>query len=248
MSWFDAAWPWIGLPAAGVLLALLFPTDVLRGDRAVPRWRDPVWLGWLVAPVYMIHQAEEYGINLLGVTRAFPAELCGLLGYGSGACPLPGSFFTAVNVTLSWVAIPLAALVARRLPLVGLGFTGLLLANGLTHVVGSLLSGTYGSGTLTAVLLFLPLAGWTIRTLFFRGRFGLADLAVVIGCGVLIQGILMASVLLFTSGRIGETTFVLIQVANAFVTPAVTAAWSLAAIRRRGLSPPPARPPAGARL
>jgi len=44
MSWFETFFPWIGLVAAVVLLALMFGTDVLRSDLSVSRWRDLVRL------------------------------------------------------------------------------------------------------------------------------------------------------------------------------------------------------------
>jgi hypothetical protein len=71
-NWFDLAWPWIGLGAAAILLVLLFTTEKLRGNTLGPRWRDPVWLAWLIAAVYFVHNFEEYGIDALGEAHAFP--------------------------------------------------------------------------------------------------------------------------------------------------------------------------------
>ena len=83
-SWFDLAWPWIGFSAAAfVLIILLFGTQILRSDPSVSRWRDPVWLSWLAVPIYMIHNVEEYGIDLLGRTHYFPDALCTTLGQGA---------------------------------------------------------------------------------------------------------------------------------------------------------------------
>jgi hypothetical protein len=62
-TWFDLAWPWVGLGAAAVLFFFLFATDKLRERLDVSRWRDPVWLSWLAPAAYMIHQFEEYGID-----------------------------------------------------------------------------------------------------------------------------------------------------------------------------------------
>ena len=70
-------WPWAGLILAAVLAAVLLRD--LRG--AGPRvWEDPRWvLGWLW-PVYLLHQFEEHGIDVLGRRYAFLAALCGMLG------------------------------------------------------------------------------------------------------------------------------------------------------------------------
>jgi len=47
MSWFDIGWPFVGLGGAIVMIAVMLMTDTFRGNTAVSRWRDPVWLGWL---------------------------------------------------------------------------------------------------------------------------------------------------------------------------------------------------------
>lgn len=78
-SWFDLAWPWIGLFASGVLLALLFGTHKLQENKRLSRWRDPVWLAWLMSAVYMLHNFEEYGIDALGQPHAFPILTCAAL-------------------------------------------------------------------------------------------------------------------------------------------------------------------------
>src|SRR4051812_39212989 len=92
-------WPWAGLMLALVLFALLFFTDRLRGNRKIQRWRDFQWLAWLFLPVYMLHQFEEHGIDLLGQAYAFRASMCGIFGFMTPeGCPIPESFLTAVNV------------------------------------------------------------------------------------------------------------------------------------------------------
>ena len=40
------------------MVAIMLMTDTFRGT-AVSRWRDPVWLGWLTAPLYWVHQFKE---------------------------------------------------------------------------------------------------------------------------------------------------------------------------------------------
>ena len=62
-EWFERHWCWIGLLAAIVLLIALFCTNVFRNCRDVSRWRDPVWLAWLITVAYVLHNFEEYGID-----------------------------------------------------------------------------------------------------------------------------------------------------------------------------------------
>ena len=101
------------------------------------------------------HNIEEYGVDLLGRTHYFPDALCSTLGAGRyPACPIPPPFFLAVNISLIWIAAPFAALLSRRHPLIGFIFYGLLITNGVTHVVPMLLGKGYNPGALTAMILF----------------------------------------------------------------------------------------------
>ena len=215
-SWFDLAWPWIGSMGAAVLLILLFGTGRLRSDLSVWRWRDPVWLAWLAVPVYMIHNIEEYGIDLLGRSHAFPDALCSTLGLGLyPACPLPPAFFLAVNISLIWIAAPVAALLSRRHPLVGFVFYGLLFTNGMTHIAPMLLGKGYNPGALTAAILFLPLFFWVAYHCFGPGRIVRKGLAAIVGAGVAVHVVLIGTVLLFTHGGIGSAVLVCLQILNA---------------------------------
>jgi hypothetical protein len=53
------------------LLGLMFGTNVLRSDLSVSRWRDLVWLSWAATAAYLVHNVEEYGVDLLGREHAF---------------------------------------------------------------------------------------------------------------------------------------------------------------------------------
>lgn len=180
-NWFDLAWPWIGAAGAAALLLLLFGTRSLQRDLSLSRWRDPVWLSWLAVPVYMIHNVEEYGIDLLGRSHYFPDALCLTLGLPPyPACPVPPPFFLAVNLSLIWVAAPLAALLSRKHPLVGLIFYGVLITNGITHIVPMLLGKGYNPGALTSMILFIPLFFWVAHTCFGPGRIAYRGLPVLV--------------------------------------------------------------------
>lgn len=215
-SWFDLNWPWIGAGFAAVLLILLFATRALQRDPTLSRWRDPQWLSWLAVVIYMLHNIEEYGVDLLGVHHAFPNSLCTTLGQPAyPGCTVPPAFYLAVNLSLIWVAGPIAALLSRRHPLVGFAFYGVIGVNGMTHVVPVILGRGYNPGFLTGLLLFLPSFIWLPRSQFGPGRLlpykGLA--AIVFG-GVLLHIILIASVLLFLHGLLGGDLLVAIQVLN----------------------------------
>jgi hypothetical protein len=215
-SWFDLNWPWIGAGAVVVLLVLLLGTERLRSDLTRSRWRDPVWLAWLAVPIYMIHNVEEYGIDLLGRRHEFPDALCTTLKLGAyPACPVPPAFFLAVNLSLIWVAAPLAGFLSRRHPLVGFTFYGLLFTNGITHIAPMVLGRGYNPGALTAVTLFLPGFFWVASQSFGPGQIPRLGLGAIVGAGALVHLVLMGSIFAFIGGMIEGPVLVCIQVLNA---------------------------------
>ena len=72
-------WPYLGVVAGLVALAVMMA--VRRPPEAPSRWRDPAWLVSLMGPVYMLHQFEEHGVDLLGRRYHFIIDLCTSLGH-----------------------------------------------------------------------------------------------------------------------------------------------------------------------
>ena len=65
-TWFDRQWCYIGLAVAVVLLMVAFGTNAFRQRLDVSRWRDPVWLSWLMVPVYWLFADE--GVVVAGAS------------------------------------------------------------------------------------------------------------------------------------------------------------------------------------
>ena len=120
MAGFDFGhdWPWIGAAAGFILSYFLFFTRNLQADPFLSRWHDRTWLAWAAVVIYMVHNIEEYGIDLLGQTYAFPANLNKM--FSSAVQAPPNAFYLAVNISAVWVAFPIAAVLSKRHPLVGL--------------------------------------------------------------------------------------------------------------------------------
>ena len=216
-KWIDLNFPWIGYVGAIVLLALLFSTDVLRSDLDRSRWRDRVWLSWLGVAIYLIHNIEEYGVDLLGRFHAFPNSMCSQLGLPSfPACPIPTVFFLAVNLPLFWVGAPIAAFLSRRHPIVGLSVYGIIFINALTHI-GSAVHAGYNPGMLTSLILFLPSSFWVARVSFGKQGLPYGALAFIVADGLLLHVVLMGSAMLFLHGVIGPSTVTVIQLLNALM-------------------------------
>jgi hypothetical protein len=216
LNFFDLAWPWIGGFVALVLLGLLFFTDVLRSEKSISRWRDLVWLSWAAACAFFLHNLEEYGVDLFGRFHEFPNTFATILHTTStvGGQP-PNAFFTAINISVVWLAGPIAALLSRRHPLVGLSMYGLMFGNALSHMTPFFSSVGYNPGALTAIILFFPLAFWVAYTCFGPGKLSYKAMFVLLATGAIVMIVLLGSANLFLNGKIGSTVVVMIQIANA---------------------------------
>ena len=118
--WFHTVWPFAGGGAAIVMVTILLTTDTFRGNTTVSRWRDPVWLASLAAPLYWVHQLEEYSLPVIGLPYSLPDMVCGQFDFPPyPACPIPMSFYPVVNISLMWFGAPLAAYICRRNVLIG---------------------------------------------------------------------------------------------------------------------------------
>ncbi|MES1989581.1 MAG: HXXEE domain-containing protein [Pseudomonadota bacterium] len=215
-SWLDIAFPWIGLAGAALLAGLMFASNQLRGNMNVSRWRDPVWLAWFGMFAYLIHNVEEYGVDLSGQPHAFPDALCTNLGLGPfPACPLPHAFFLAVNLPMFWIVAPLAGLLARRHPLIGLTTYSVIFINALVHIAPMIARQSYNPGALSALLIFLPASFWVARTCFGKNKLSHKALALLVTNGVLVHIVLMGSVMLYIHGELGAAALIFIQLMNA---------------------------------
>jgi hypothetical protein len=210
-------WPFLGLAIALVMLAVMLGRPYPAGWSA--RLRDPQWLIWLATPMYMLHQFEEHGFDLLGRRYHFIEAMCQTLGYsGSGPdCPADPAFILAVNITAVWAAGPVAGVLSERRPFAGIALWGLPLVNALGHIVPGLLHGAYNPGVVTSVVLFLPLGIWAMRQFHAQGLLPTSRVPLVIGCGIFQHLVLMGSLQAVSHGVFGHGVQNAIQVFNGFV-------------------------------
>jgi hypothetical protein len=199
-----------------VLLALLFGTSLLRSDPMSSRWRDPVWLSWMATAAYLLHNVEEYGLDLLGNSHAFPNALCANLQLPPFPdCSIPPAFFLAVNIPLFWVVGPLAALLSPRHRLVGFALYSVISINALVHIAAVFGTGQpYNPGLLTALLLFLPLTVWVGRASFGKDRLSYKAMALLLVWGVLLHVFLVVPMLMLIKGVISTPVLVGSQIIN----------------------------------
>jgi hypothetical protein len=181
----------------------------------VSRWHDLVWLAWLGTLAYLIHQFEEHGIDALGATYAFRAEMCRNFGFPDvEACPIPFSFVTAVNISVVWVFGPATALLGRRRPELALAFFSVPIINAIPHIVPAVAQGTYNAGLVTAIVIFVPLSLWVFHVALSRYRLGGRAVIATIVAGIVYHAIMIGSAAVFVAGRMGVLVLDAIQVIN----------------------------------
>ncbi|MGZ3456440.1 MAG: HXXEE domain-containing protein [Polyangiales bacterium] len=151
-----------------------------------PRPRDPDWIVCLMLPTYMLHQFEEYGVDLHGRHFHFLAELCTTLGYPELAtCPADPWFVLAANVGGGvWIPGLLAILLRKKNPMVGACVLGIPLVNAVAHIGSGIAHRAYNSGMLTAAILFVPVCVFALRALLRAGVLDRKRIFAVIGSGV----------------------------------------------------------------
>jgi hypothetical protein len=115
---------------------------------------EPVFIWMMVAAV--LHFAEEY---------IFPGGFLAWLGLTFPKRPL--TYVEAIVINAAFFALVLSPFWAppKANPVVGLSIPALLLANGLTHVVGTVVTRRYCPGVVTAMVLYFPISAYALATL-----------------------------------------------------------------------------------
>ena len=145
--WFTRNWMYAGLIAALFLLAVL---PLFGGG-----WILPLILVYLMLPAYMLHQVEEHAGDRF---RRY---------VNRQVLKVPDALTTVavvvINVPLVW-GVYLVVLYFARFAGVGWGLVAayLMLVNAVLHVVAALVRRGYNPGLATAVVVFLPLAIWSL--------------------------------------------------------------------------------------
>ena len=208
---FFHVWPWIGLGAAVVLLILLFCTDFLRSDKSKSRFLDPVSLAWMGAVIYMLHNLEEYGVDIYGNQQAFTILMYQLLGVRIGEAA-----FLCCNLLLVWVVGPLTAVFAQKgYHRMAAGMAIFELINGTFHIVQAINLGSYNPGLLNSAVLCLPVGLWTLYVLYGKLKFPKMDILWLFLGALFYHVVLMAGIVGATKAGISEWTQGLIMVLDA---------------------------------
>ncbi|GAA5885593.1 hypothetical protein JCM6882_007486 [Rhodosporidiobolus microsporus] len=212
----ETSWPFLVLVSVLSMGFTLFrPTKPLS-----VKVNDPAWWMQLGLPLYMLHQFEEYGVDLKGRHFRFQETLCGNLGFPSlPSCPIKPWHATYVNLLL----VSLSALRARRagsLPSAGANFYGVVLINRLFHLAMAVHAAqedgkeVYNPGLATAVFLFLPCAVMALQCLHRHRLLSTAGVVRSIAVGVAVHAGLFSGLILRSRGKMGDAAFVLWELAD----------------------------------
>jgi hypothetical protein len=124
--------------------------------RATPTTEQALFAALLI--IYMIHQIEEHlwpgGFRQFANARVFKS--------GDDDWPVSEGGVALVNVGYVWLPILFAALFPGPLRWLGLGWVGLTLINGISHIVTSIRFRGYNPGLVTSIVLFLPFTIWML--------------------------------------------------------------------------------------
>lgn len=206
-------WPYLGLIIAVGVAILLFRE---RPGDGRSRWLNPSWaFGW-VGPVYLLHQFEEHGIDLLGRRYAFLGEICQTLGYIDD-CALDPSFVLVVNVGLVWIGSLVAWFFRSWRPLLGVIMWGIPFINAIAHIRAAVFFRGYNAGLATALVLFIPATVWVLWVGMRSGVLRRLDIFWVILAGILTHVVLILSAIARNEGWIGHELLLLANGLNVLI-------------------------------
>lgn len=217
-------------PFAALAIALLMIVWLCAFRRAQPgqpwsqRLHDIGWLFWLGVPLYMLHQFEEHGVDLLGRRYHFQAFMCDALGFADLAlCPADQAFIFAVNIGAVWIASLIGATLGPTCPIIGAAAYAVPLINSFAHIVPALAQGAYNPGLATGAALFLPVSLWVMAILLRQGHVTRGGMALAIAAGIALHAIMLVSLIARARGVIGEAILLATQVMLGFMPLIVSA-------------------------
>lgn len=129
---------------------------------------------WLFPLAYGLHIVEEYAFH-------FPAYVANVSGMH-----ISNSGFLFLNAVFWLLTVAAICIVLARPSQVWLVITlaAVLCINAAVHVLGSIVTATYSPGTVTGVLLYVPLVVYALRRVLPHVSRGIAMRAVALGAAI----------------------------------------------------------------
>jgi Protein of unknown function with HXXEE motif len=170
---------------AGLLLLMLVPVIGLPADSFL-------LLIFLTSPVYMLHQVEEHTGDRF--RQYVNRHVCG------GLDALTPAAVLWINLPGVWGITVLSLYAATFVgPGWGLSAVYLVVVNGVIHILGAVAARAYNPGLYTAIILFLPLGGYTLWRASAMGSITWVHHAVGLGVALAIHVAIVVHVRLRTA-------------------------------------------------
>ncbi len=214
--WYAVVWPWFGLGAALVLLILLFCTDVLCTEKGKGKWRnrwsDAYWIAWLCTAAYLMHNVEEYGIDLFGNLYEFPNCFNTIMA-GNGTT-MPDAFFMCIYLPAFCVTYPLVAWFSKKHEWASPVLVAGLFLNAISHIIPLFTPTGYTPGTLTAIIFFLPISIWCAIGIVGKNQLQYKWMVTCLVVFLIGYGILMGAAMLYINGYINSVAVCILEALN----------------------------------
>ena len=125
---------------------------------------DPKTASALLFAAYLFHQFEEHWIDALGDHYAFYSATNALLNHLLGFKDHPVEILTpeaifVINTSLVWMVGAIAIWCSPTLLFPSLALAGITFINAVVHIISGIVMQAYNPGLLTAIFIFVPLAG-----------------------------------------------------------------------------------------
>ena len=131
----------------------------------------------------MLHQTEEH--LWPGGFRQFTNRY--VFRSGEANWPVDIDGVALVNIGYVWLPLALAVAGPESLRWLGLGWIGLTLVNGITHIASSVRFRVYNPGLVTSIVLFLPFTIWALAHEVNAGLLTGGEVAMLVVAGVLLH-------------------------------------------------------------
>lgn len=161
-------WMKVGTFAVPFLLMGIFAFyDEKQADSI---WFDFRFIGVMMLIAYIAHQFEEHWIDLFGNEYAFYVFnnnfiLSALGAEDQSIKPLTPESIFIINTSLVWLVAAVSILRSPQHNFPLIAFAGIILINGLVHILAAIVKWTYNPGLVTSIVIFTPLYFWFVRYL-----------------------------------------------------------------------------------
>ncbi|MEM9943063.1 MAG: HXXEE domain-containing protein [Planctomycetota bacterium] len=161
---------------------------------------EPRQLSVFLFVAYVVHQFEEHWIDLYGRFYAFKPYLNSFLSEMTGKAEttefMSEASIFVINTSLVWLVAALAIWRGSTQIFATLCLVAIVVVNSASHIIASVLHGSYNPGLATAVFLFLPLGFFSVWKIHRSGFAGVYLVLAAMAWGLTAHVIMIAGILI----------------------------------------------------